>query len=65
MLGGKKFSARAVMHWPRMPREWWGHRPCRCSGTDVALRDVVGGEGLGLDWEILEVFSNLNGSLIP
>ena len=33
---------------------------------DVALRDVVsshGGDGLGLDWMILEVFSNLNDSV--
>ena len=35
---------------------------------DVALRDVVsghGGMGLGLELVILEVFSNLNDSMIP
>ena len=34
---------------------------------DVALRDVVsghGGDGLGLDWMILVVFSNLDDSEI-
>ena len=34
---------------------------------DVALRDVVsghGGDGLGLDWMILEVFSNVNDFII-
>ena len=33
---------------------------------EVALRDVVsghGGDGFGLDWMILEAFSNLNDSL--
>ena len=34
---------------------------------DVALRDMIsrhGGDGLGLDWMILVVFSNLNDALI-
>jgi len=34
---------------------------------DVALRDVGsghGGDGLGLDWMVLVVFCNLNGSMI-
>ena len=34
---------------------------------DVALRDVAsghGGDGLGLDCMVLEVFSNLNDSMI-
>ena len=34
---------------------------------DEAMRDVVserGGSGLGLDWVILEVFSNINGPVI-
>jgi len=33
----------------------------------VALRDVVSGhgeDGLGLDWMVLDVFSNLNDSMI-
>lgn len=36
--------------------------------ADVALGDVIGGhegDGFGLDLEILVVFSNLNGSMIP
>ena len=35
--------------------------------VDVALKDVVsghGGGGLGLDWMVLVVFSNLNSSMI-
>jgi len=31
---------------------------------DVALRDVVSGDGLGLDLGILEIFSNINDSMI-
>ena len=37
------------------------------SRGDVALRDMIsrhGGDGLGLDWMILVVFSNLNDALI-
>ena len=40
-----------------------GFKKCR----DVALRDVVsghGGDGLGLDWMFLVVFSNLDDSEI-
>ena len=25
------FSKKAVMHWHRMPKEWWSHHPWRCS----------------------------------
>ena len=39
----------------------------RTTITDVAVRDAVtghGGDGLGWDWMILEVYSNLNDSMI-
>ena len=47
----------------QLPREWWGHRPWRCSGTiDVALRYVGSGhdgDGLGLDLVISVVCSTI------
>ena len=61
------FSERAVRHWHRLPREvrespsLEGLKDC----GDVALGDVVIGHGgLGLDLRVLEVFSNLNNSMI-
>ena len=66
-------SERRVMQWHRLPREvvtiTWRSPPLEVfqSYGDVALRDVVsghGGGGLGLDWVILVVFSNLNVSMI-
>jgi len=42
------------------PKEWWNH-------GDVALRDTVsghGGDGLQLDLGILEVFCNINYSVM-
>ena len=57
------------MQWHRLPREV-GESPSlevseKC--VDVALKDVVSGHGLGglgLDWKVLVVFSNLNSSMI-
>ena len=62
------FSERVAMHW--LPREVVQSPSLEVfkSHGDVALWDVVsghGGDGLGLDWVVLGVFSNLNGSVIP
>ena len=62
------FSERVVMHWHRLPREVVDSLCLGLveKGGDVALRDVVsghGGDGLGLDCMILEVFSKLNDSV--
>ena len=50
------------------PERWWGHHPWWFKDRgDAALKDTVGGHGGGglqLDWMILEVFSNLHGSVI-
>ena len=51
----------------QLPREWWSHHPLWCFRTrgDVAQRDVVSGHGGGeLGLVTLEVFSNLNDSVI-
>lgn len=45
---------------------WVGQKVFKSHG-DVGLGDMVtstGGDGLGLDLEILEVFSNLNESMV-
>ena len=61
----KHFSEKAMMQWHKMPREVVGSAYLEV--FNVALRDVVsghGGSGLGLGLVILEVFSNLNDSMI-
>ena len=56
------FSERMVMRWHKLPREVEESQPLEVFKNlgDMALRDVVsghGGDGLGLDLVILEVFS--------
>ena len=63
------FTERMVRHWDRLPRKVVESPSMEVlkNRGDVALRDVVsghGGGGLGLDWVILVVFSNLNVSMI-
>jgi len=59
------FSKRVGMHWHRLPREAVASPSMevfkRC--VDVALRDMVSGHGED-ELVILEVFSNLNDSMI-
>ena len=62
------FSKRAVLQWHRLPREVVQSPSLEVfkNHGDVALRDVVsghGGDGLGLDWIILVVFSNVYDSM--
>ena len=62
-------SERAVLQWHRLHREVVRSPSLEVfqSRVDVALRTwSVGTVGMGwrLDWVILEVFSNLSGSLI-
>ena len=60
------FSERVVMHWHRLPREVVDSLCLGLveKGGDVALRDVVSGDGLGLDYVISAAFSSLNHSVI-
>ena len=63
------FSKRLAMHWNRLPREVAESQSLEVfkKHVDAALKDMVsgqGGDGLGLDYIILLVFSNLNDSMI-
>jgi len=58
------FSERLAMQCHRLPREVVESLEVFMNCGDVALRDVVSGHGLGLDWMILEVISNLSDSVI-
>jgi len=65
----KVFLERAVRYWHRLCMEVVDSLPLEVfrNHGDVALRDVVighGGDGLGLNVKILEVFSNLKVSVI-
>jgi len=63
------YSERVVGHWHRLPKEVVESpllEGLKNSGN-VALRDVVrghGGDELGLDLVILDLFSNLNDAMI-
>ena len=63
------FSERMVMHWNRLPGgvlERLSLEVLKNCG-DVALRNMVnghGGDGLELNSAILEVFSNLNDTMV-
>ena len=59
-----------MRHWNRQPRDVVESLFLEVfkNHGDMSLRDMVsghgGGNGLGLDWMIVEVFSNLNDSMI-
>jgi len=60
------FSKRMVRQWHRLPREVVEFLGVLKEDEDVAHGDMVGGHGgceLALGLGILEVFSNLNGSM--
>ena len=63
----EKNSERALRHWHSCPGKRGSYHPWRCSG-DVEMLHlgtcVHGGGGLELDLVILELFSNLNDSVI-
>lgn len=63
------FSERVTMHWHRLHREVGEPLTLEVfkKQRDMALRNTVSGygrDGLGLDWMILVIFSNLNDSMI-
>ena len=62
-------NEKEVMHWHRLPRKVVEPSSLEVfkNHGDVALRDMVNGHGvdeLGLDLMFLEVFSNLNDSMV-
>ena len=62
-------SERVVMQWHRLPRKVMESLSLEVlkNHGDVALRNMIsghGGDGLGLDLVILQLFSNLNDSVI-
>ena len=60
------FSVRVLMHWHRLPREWWGNHPWRCSKRGETWHWGTQSEGMGwwMDLKILVGFSNLNDSMV-
>lgn len=67
-IGNNFFSKEAVRHWHRLPREVM-ESPCSQfkNHGDVALQDMVsghGGDGLELGLGVLELFSNINDSMM-
>ena len=66
ILGKNLLSERVIRCWNVLPREWWSHRPWRCSGDAYVLyqRKWVSGKTLVVGgrfgWIILMVFSNLD-----
>jgi len=67
---GKNCSERVVMHWKRLPGEVGESQSVEVfkKKVDVVCRDMVYWAtlvvGEWLDWMILEVFSNLNDSML-
>ena len=60
------FSVRVLMQWHRLPREWWGNHPWRCSKRGETWHWGTQSEGMGwwMDLKILVGFSNLNDSMV-